>query len=200
MLNADRLCRDIIVIGASAGGVETLYRLFQLLTPQLAASIAVVQHRSPHYKQSLAEILGRTSGLPILEPQDSDGFVPGKIYIAPTDMHMILEHGHLRLTRDPTEHGLRPAIDPLFRSAAQQYGKRVVGLVLSGTGEDGVSGLVAIKAEGGLNLVQDPAEAIMPYMPQKAIRKNHVDARLRVQDIPHILLALSRGEAVASPS
>lgn len=196
MLNIDRVRRDVIVIGASAGGVEALMRLFSELPVDLAAAIGVVLHRSPVHETRLAMVLGRRAALPVYEAGDGDPLKPRAIWLAPRDQHLLVEDGRLRLSRGPREHHTRPAIDPLFVSAAQSYGSRVVGVVLSGTGDDGVRGLIAIKAHGGLSLVQDPAEALHAGMPRNALAGDQVNAILSLDDLASTLGALALGEAV----
>src|SRR5262249_623617 len=162
IVNSERIRRDVIAIGASAGGVSPLIRLLADLPPDLAASVVVCVHRSPIRITNLVDVLARRSRVPVVEPQDGAPLDRGVVYLAPRDHHLVLEDGVLRATRGPREHMARPAIDPLFRSAAAAYEARVVGLLLSGMGRDGVDGLVAIKRVGGLSLAQDPKEAEFP--------------------------------------
>jgi len=196
MINAGRIKRDVIVIGASAGGVQPLKDLLQLLPPNLAAVVAIVLHRSPYHDTSLPVVLGRHALLSVLEPADRDPVLSGAVYVAPRDQHMIFEDGCVRLSRGAREHHTRPAIDPLFRSAAERYGPRVVGVLLSGMGSDGVSGLIAIKKAGGVSLVQHPGEARFERMPCTAIAEDDVDAMLTVDELASVLAAVARGEAV----
>src|SRR5262249_3161219 len=148
---------DIIVVGASAGGVEALMQLVSCLPPDLPATLFVVLHLPSHSSSALPQILRRHGQLSAVHPEDDEAFVPGTIYIAPPDHHLMLNGGHrISLTRGPRENSHRPAIDPLFRSAARAYGSRVVGIVLSGTQGDGTAGLQAIKMRGGVAIVQDP--------------------------------------------
>ena len=202
VINAERARRDVVVIGASAGGVTALRELFAKLPADLDAAIAVVLHRSPMAETPLARILAWRSAVPALEALDAMPFQRGNIYVAPRDQHLRIEGGILRLSRGPKEHHTRPAIDPLFRSAATSSGKRVVGVLLSGTGDDGVSGLIAISAAGGVSLVQDPSEAPYPQMPRSAITKDRVQGALPVAEIADVLTQLARGDAVelASPT
>ena len=171
-------------------------RLFSELPVDLAAAIGVVLHRSPVHETRLAMVLGRRAALPVYEAGDGDPLKPAAIWLAPRDQHLLVEDGRLRLSRGPREHHTRPAIDPLFVSAAQSYGSRVVGVVLSGTGDDGVRGLIAIKAHGGLSLVQDPAEALHAGMPRNALAGDQVNAILSLDDLASTLGALALGEAV----
>ncbi|WP_447985875.1 chemotaxis protein CheB [Nitrospira sp. Nam74] len=199
-INADLIKRDIVVIGASTGGVQALINLFQKLPCPLPGAIAVVLHRHPLYNVALRQVLGRATSLPVIEASDEGRFESGGIYLAPPDAHMELTEQGLRVHRGPKEHFTRPAIDPLFRSAAAVYGPRVTGLLLSGAGDDGVRGLIHIKGGGGLSLVQDPSEAMMPSMPINALLYDHVDLVLPVTELASILIPLMGGEQVVSPA
>jgi len=199
VINTERIKRDVIVVGASAGGVEPLKLLLGRLPPDLPATVAIVLHRSPYYETQLPSVLGRYALLSVLEPADRDPVLSGAVYVAPRDQHMIFENGCVRLSRAAREHHTRPAIDPLFRSAADRYGSRVVGVLLSGMGSDGVSGLIAIKKSGGISLVQHPGEAQFDTMPCAAIAEDDVDAMLTVDELGTALAALARGETVEGP-
>jgi two-component system, chemotaxis family, protein-glutamate methylesterase/glutaminase len=196
MLNAERLRRDVIVIGASAGGVEALLALFAEIPGDIPAAIAVVLHRSPVHETRLAGVLGRRAALPVREPSGGEALEPGVIWLAPRDQHLLVEDGRLLLSRGPRQHHTRPAIDPLFISAARAAASRVVGVVLSGTGDDGVRGLIAIKAAGGLSLVQDPEEARHAGMPRSALACDRVNAALVLSDLAPTLRALAAGDVV----
>jgi two-component system, chemotaxis family, protein-glutamate methylesterase/glutaminase len=196
MLNDERVRRDVIVIGASAGGVEALMTLFAKLPADLAAAVAVVLHRSPVHETRLASVLGRHASLPVREAENGDALEPGVIAIAPRDQHLLVEDSRLRLSRGPREHHTRPAIDPLFVSAAQTCGPRVVGVMLSGTGDDGVRGLIAVSAAGGLSLVQDPAEARYAGMPRSALARDRVCAALPLEALATTLASLAAGDVV----
>lgn len=196
MINPDRIKRDVIVVGASAGGVQPLKDLLGLLPPNLPATVAIVLHRSPYHETQLPSVLGRHALLSVLEPADRDPVLSGAVYVAPRDQHLIFEDGIVRLSRGAREHHTRPAIDPLFRSAAERYGRRVVGVLLSGMGSDGVSGLIAIKKMGGISLVQHPGEALFETMPCTAIAEDDVDAMLTVDELANTLTALARGETI----
>lgn len=195
-LNRQRCKRDIIVVGTSAGGVEVLSRLFQELSPSIPASISVVMHRSPHGNVRLMDVIARRSALPVREAKQGMLLKAGHIYLAPSDQHMTLEDGHLALTRGPKEHNCRPSIDPLFRSAAAEFGPRVAALLLSGGGDDGVNGMIAVKGARGLSLVQDPNDSFMPYMPMNAIRFDDVDGVLPIASIASVLFTLAIGSIV----
>lgn len=183
--------RDIIVIGASAGGVEALTRLFAALPEDLAAAVFVVLHVSPHGTSVLPAILRRACGLRVQHAVDGDAIRHGNVYVAPPDRHLLIRGGILRLSRGPTENAMRPAIDPLFRSAASSFGPRVVGVILSGVLDDGTAGLIAVKRRGGVAIVQDPEEALFDGMPRSALANVPVDHILPVQDMAAELARLS---------
>jgi two-component system, chemotaxis family, protein-glutamate methylesterase/glutaminase len=186
---------DIIVIGASAGGVEAISQLARQLPADLPAAIFVVLHVPAHSPSHLPQILNREGGLTALHPDDGEVIHQGRIYIAPPDFHMLLEPGRVRLTRGPRENGHRPAVDPLFRTAARASGPRVVGVVLSGTLDDGTAGLAAIKQRGGVTVVQDPDEALYPGMPRSALEVVAVDHTLPVASIAELLARLAHEPA-----
>jgi two-component system chemotaxis response regulator CheB len=186
--------RDIIVVGASAGGVEALQAVARTLPTKFAGSIFVTLHFPEHGTSHLPRILSRTGALPAVHAADGESIVPGRIYVAPPDYHLLLHRKRIRLVRGPKENGSRPAIDPMFRSAAVAFGPRVIGVVLTGNLDDGTSGLRAIKRRGGLAVVQDPDDALFPSMPQSAI--DHVDVD-RV--VPLHGLAKTLAELMAAP-
>ncbi|HKQ74713.1 MAG TPA: chemotaxis protein CheB [Blastocatellia bacterium] len=187
--------KDIIVIGASHGGIEAMKEFVSGLPEGFHASVLLVQHSSSTAPGMLPRILMKAGPLPASFPADFEPLDPGHIYVAPPDYHMILERGLVRLTRGPKENHVRPAIDPLFRSAAYAYGPRVVGVVLTGLLNDGTAGLWAVKDRGGTAIVQDPEEAIAPSMPQSALQNVEVDYCLPLGDIAPLLARLARGSA-----
>lgn len=195
VINAQRIKRNIIVIGASAGGVVTLMELFASFPPRMAAAVCVVLHRSPA-KGELAHVLSRRSALPMIEPERETALNAGRIYLAPADHHVVLTSRGIAIQRGPKEHSTRPAIDVLFRTAALAHGPRVVGVLLTGAGEDGVSGFIAISKASGVTLTQDPDEAYMPYMPLNALKMDDVDGVLRIKEMAPTLTALASGEPV----
>jgi two-component system chemotaxis response regulator CheB len=196
MLNESRVVRDVIAIGASAGGVQALMDLLELLPGDLPAAVCIVLHRSPYHETQLPLVLGRRARLAVLEPADGMPLLRGTVYVAPRDQHMVMHDGILRLERGPKQHRTRPAIDPLFRSAAAAHGRRVVGVLLSGMGGDGVSGLIGIKQAGGISLVQSPTEAQFPTMPSRAIKEDDVDGVGPVAEIAEVLSVLATGGVV----
>jgi two-component system chemotaxis response regulator CheB len=193
MINAERVARDLIVIGGSAGALIPLMQLLEGLPRSLPAAVAIVLHRSPFHETRLPWVLGRRTKLLVTEATEGDALGHGVVYLAPRDQHLLIEDGVLRVDRSAKEHRTRPAIDPLFRTAAKHYGNRVVGVLLSGMGADGVSGLLHIKAAGGLSLVQSPAEAEFSVMPTRAINEDDVDAALPVDALAEALSVLAEG-------
>jgi two-component system chemotaxis response regulator CheB len=182
--------RDIIVIGASAGGVEALGELVGQLPPELPAAVLVVLHVSATATSVLPEILSRSGQLPAAAAADGDQIERGQIYVAPNDCHMLVHDGRISLSRGPRENGHRPAIDPLFRSAARAYRDRVVGVVLSGMLDDGAAGLRFIKDMGGATVVQDPDDAMFGAMPRAALEVAQPDRVVPVAALGGVLEAL----------
>ena len=182
----------VVVIGASAGGVEALRAVLSGLPADLAAAVLVVLHVAPRAPSVLPRILDRVCALPVAHAVDGEPVVPGRVRVAPPDMHLLVSGGRLRVVRGPRENGLRPAVDPLFRSVARAYGRRVVGVVLSGTLDDGTQGLGRVKHHGGRAVVQDPDEAMFDGMPRNALRRVAVDHVAPLADIPSLLARLAR--------
>jgi len=195
MAHRNNGARDIIGIGASAGGVAALREVFSHLPGDLPATIFAVLHRGSSLQAAdvLVNVLGRKASLTVVEPVDGERFVRRRIYLAPPDRHMVVADGSIYLRSTPKQHYTRPALDPLFVSLAENFGRRVIGVVLTGCGRDGVDGLLAISAEGGVSLAQDPIEAQEPSMPLEAIRADDVKAVLPLAEIPPALEALVQG-------
>src|SRR4028119_1926880 len=185
------LRHNIIVIGGSAGAIVPLIQLVQGFPCDLPAAVFIVVHTSPNFPSLLPQILQRSGSLPAVHPEDGDRIEPGCIYVAPPDHHLLVKRDYIRVVFGPKENKFRPAIDPLFRTAAHAYGKRVVGIVLSGLLHDGTAGLIEIKERGGMAIVQDPQEAAVPCMPQSAIKHVAVDHILSSADMAHVLFELS---------
>ncbi|MGB9178624.1 MAG: chemotaxis protein CheB [Pyrinomonadaceae bacterium] len=183
--------KDIIVIGASAGGIEALRSIAAGLPKEFPASVFVVLHTSPQSPGILDTILSRAGALPASNALDRERIQPGRIYVAPPDRHLVLEPNRVRLTRGPKENRFRPAVDPLFRSAAQVYGPRVIGVILTGNLDDGTAGLWAIKQLGGTAIVQDPQDALAPSMPRSAMRQVKVNHCLPLAEIAPLLVRLT---------
>jgi two-component system chemotaxis response regulator CheB len=178
--------RDIIVIGASAGGVEALKTVICALPGNLQAAIFIVLHvgRTPSI---MPEILNSCGSLRAIHPHNCEAIQYGRVYIAPPDNHLIIESGHVHLSKGPRENRARPAIDPLFRSAALVYGRRVIGVVLSGMLDDGTLGLWEIKRRGGIAIVQDPQDSMYPDMPRSAVANVPVDYSASLSEISSLL-------------
>src|SRR5262245_37889610 len=186
--------RDIVVVGASAGGIPALQQLVRALPAGFAGSILVVLHISRHSPGSLANILSRAGTLPATNARHNQEIVPGHIYTAPPDRHLLLsKQGRIQLGFGPKENGFRPAVDPMFRAAALTYGPRVIGIVLTGGLDDGTAGLCAIKQAGGVAIVQSRSEAEVPSMPVAALRHVNVDYCLPIAEISALLPSLVRG-------
>ncbi|MEV4141763.1 chemotaxis protein CheB [Dactylosporangium sp. NPDC049742] len=161
----------VVVVGASAGGVEALRTLIAGLPADLPAAVCVTLHIPPTVVSALPRILSRAGTLPASHPPDGAPLLAGHVYVAPADRHLLLDGDRVRLSPGPPEHGHRPAIDPLFRSAAQHWGALVAGVVLSGSGGDGTGGLAAVAARGGAAFAQAPQEALFPRMPRSAAER-----------------------------
>ena len=182
---------DIIVVGASAGGVEALVALASRLLRNVPMAVFVVLHLPAQSQNLLPGILRRSGPLQAIAAVDGMAIEHECIYAAPPDYHLLIEPGHVRVVRGPKENRLRPAIDPLFRSAARAYGPRVVGVVLTGTLDDGTAGLLAVKRRGGIAVVQDPDEALYSGMPRSALGHVAVDYILPLSAIGPLLVDLA---------
>jgi two-component system chemotaxis response regulator CheB len=183
--------RDIVVVGGSAGSIEVLAEFVAGLPPDFPGSIFVVVHFPGSVTSTLPRILSRSGPLTARHPHDGESIEPGRIYVAPPDCHLQVSDGQARLTGGPKENGHRPALDPLFRTAALSYGPRVVGIVLSGNLNDGTAGLLRIKQRGGLAMVQDPETALYQGMPRSAIEHVAVDHVLPVEEISALVAKLA---------
>lgn len=186
---------DVVVIGASAGGIEALQQLLRGLPADLDAAILIALHTSKHAGSLLPHILQRASNMPAQHPEDRTPLRKGHVYIAPPDFHMILEGNLIRTVQGPRENLHRPAIDPLFRSAAASFGSRVIGIVLTGLLDDGTYGLMVVRARGGEAIVQDPETALFSSMPRSALEQVPDARSLPLSEIPDVLTRLVREKA-----
>jgi two-component system chemotaxis response regulator CheB len=186
--------RDVIVVGASAGGVEALKSMVAVMPPDLSASVLVVLHLPAGGTSALPQILRRFGTLPAVAAGHGMPLKPGHVYVAPPDHHLLVVPDQLVLSHGPSENAHRPAINALFRSAAVAYGPRVTGVLLSGVLDDGVSGLVAIRDRGGRTVVQDPTDALYPGMPENAMRHITPDHVVPTTEMGRVLRVLSKEE------
>jgi two-component system chemotaxis response regulator CheB len=187
--------RDIIVVASSAGGVGALQRLCAALPAGLPACVFVAQHLSPSARSLLPQLLDKAGPLRALSPVDGQAIEPGHIYVAAPDLHLLLRNGKLLMRRGPYENRTRPAANALFRSAAIHYASRVIGVVLTGLLDDGTDGLIAIKAAGGLSVIQHPDDAEWPSMPRNALKRDHVDHVVPLAELGALLARLVQEEA-----
>lgn len=167
--NPNATTRDVVVIGASAGGVEALPKVLHVLPAQFPAAVFIVLHMSPQRDPQLVHILSRAASIPVSWAEQGEKFSTGHVYVSPPDVHLLFTDEHLRLAKTARENHARPSIDKLFRSAAATHGSRVIGVLLTGMLDDGVAGLRAIREAGGLAIVQDPEDAQFPELPSRAL-------------------------------
>lgn len=190
---------EIAVIGASWGGLSAVTTVLASLPPDLDAVVVVAQHRSTdHDDGGLVRTLNRRSGLPVVEASDKEPLEPGRAYLAPADYHVLIEVGQASLSVDRPEQYSRPSIDVLFESAADAYGARAVGVVLTGANRDGAAGLARMRASGGLAIVEDPTTAERPEMPLAALAEAGADRVLPVESIGPFLSELCGRRAHAN--
>lgn len=192
--------KDIVVVGASAGGMEALQKLASRLPADFPASVFIVWHMSPGLKSMLPALLSRAGPLRAAHPRDGERIEQGRIYVAPNDHHMLLEQGCIRVTKGPKENRFRPAVDPLFRSAAYIYGPRAIGVVLTGALDDGTAGLYIIKLRGGTAIVQEPEDAMIQSMPLNALEHTRADYKIPVAEIGPLIGRLVREPAGPTPA
>jgi two-component system chemotaxis response regulator CheB len=182
---------EIVVVGTSIGGLKALQTLLSGLPEGFPLPVVIAQHRGQSSEIGLCDFLGRSSRIPISEPEDKEAIFPGRAYLAPRDYHLLVENGSFALSTDPPVSFARPSIDMLFESAANEYRERAIGVVLTGANRDGARGLAAIKLCGGVTLVEDPSSAACREMPDAAIAATQVDRILPLQDIASCLEHLS---------
>ena len=191
---------DLILLGASAGGVEAVSAVVAGLPADLNAAVCVVMHLRPDAASHLPHILARVASVPVVSARNGMPLQPGVVHVCVPDLHMLIQadeddRGMVRLVRGPRENRTRPAVDPLFRSAALAFGPRVVGVVLSGALDDGTAGLWAVKDRGGIAVVQDPADAAVSSMPSSAIAEVAVDHVAPAHELGPLLARLAREPA-----
>jgi two-component system chemotaxis response regulator CheB len=175
--------QGVVVIGTSAGGLAALQVLLPGLPQDFPWPVILVQHRGREAGSGLCDFLQKSSGLPVLEPEDKETIAPGRVYLAPRDYHLLIEGRHFALSTDAPVCYARPSIDVLFESAADAYGKGVIGVILTGKNRDGARGLAAIKGGGGLAVIEDPATAESREMPEAALAATVADRVLPLAEI-----------------
>lgn len=191
--------RDIVVVGGSAGALQALVTMLGALPAGYRGTILIVLHSGSKSPGLMDAILSRVTPLPCGYAEDGQALQGGRIYLAPPDRHLLVEDNRLRVVFGPKQNWHRPAINPLFLSAAKLHGRRACGVILSGMLDDGTIGLMAIRDAGGATIVQSPDDALFPAMPQNALRYVEADYTVPVARIPEILVALSREPVRASP-
>lgn len=190
---------QLVVIGASQGGLRALEVILPGLLPTLPLALVIAQHRYSFAADPLAACLQRQSPLPVVEVEDKLELVPGRIYLAPADYHVLVEPGHLALSTEAPVAYARPSIDALFESAADAYGPQVAGLILTGASSDGAQGLAKVSARGGIAVVQDPATAESQTMPKAAIAAVPSARVLPLGDIAPFLTTLAAASGPVAP-
>jgi len=189
--------RRVVAIGASTGGPKALDYFLSRLPARLPAPVLVVQHMPPGFTRSFAERLNQHSSLLIKEAEDRDLILPGRVYVAPGDHHMLVERQAgreiIRLVKSPRVKGLRPSADVTMGSVAEVYGAGSIGIILTGMGSDGTDGIKAIKERGGVTIAQDKATSVIYGMPRAAVESGCVDKVLPLNDIPEEIVRLLVG-------
>jgi len=184
---------EAVVVGASAGGVEALMTVFGALTTRFKLPVVIVLHMPDGHRSQLAEVFGRRLALPVKEADDKESIVPGTLYFAAPGYHLSIEQDRsFSFSREERVHYSRPSIDYLFASAADAYGSRLMGILLTGANQDGAAGLVQIQRQGGLTVVQDPSDARVATMPEAALALHQPDYLLSLQGIGRLLVELER--------
>ncbi|HEV7858138.1 MAG TPA: chemotaxis protein CheB [Pyrinomonadaceae bacterium] len=185
----------IVVIGTSAGGLSALQILLPGLPSEFPCPLVLVQHRGKEAGSGLCDFLQRSSRLPVEEPEDKEPIAPGRVYLAPRDYHLLIEERHFALSTAAPVSYARPSIDVLFESAADAYGKQVIGVILTGKNRDGARGLATIKQHGGLTVIEEPATAQSREMPEAALAATDVDRVLPLAGIASFLTSLFEAAA-----
>jgi two-component system, chemotaxis family, protein-glutamate methylesterase/glutaminase len=179
---------EVVAVGASLGGLLALQTLFRGLPKEFVATVVLAQHRRADPGSLLTDLLAKHCAIPVLEPEDKTPLERGRVYVAPSDYHMLVEDGHLALSVDPPVCYARPSIDVLFESVADSYGPAAVGVMLTSSNEDGAAGARAIKRAGGRIIVQDPDTAESPVGPRAVLAATEVDAVLPIEAIATALV------------
>jgi two-component system, chemotaxis family, protein-glutamate methylesterase/glutaminase len=187
---------DVVAIGTSAGGLNALSKALSMLPRSFPSSIVVVQHLSPDHKSWMADLLARSTQLHVKQAEHDEFMLPGTVYVAPPDEHLLVGPGKLQLAHTQLVHFSRPSIDLLFESVAGTYGSRSIGVVLSGGGSDGAAGIRAIKESGGVTVVQDPDGAEFPHMPLAALETGCIDFVVPLEKIGQTLIEQCSGKAI----
>src|SRR5262245_26253030 len=190
---------SVVAIGVSADGLGAIRTVLRGIPAGLDAPILIVMHRAPHAVPRLAQVVARHCALPVKEAAALDNLVPGHIYFAPPDVHLMVKDDRLQLQQSAKVTFARPSIDVLFESVARAYGPRAIGVILSGAGSDGARGLQAIRAGGGITIVQDPKEAKFGTLPKAAIAADGIDCKVSLDDIGPTILAIVERRRDASP-
>ncbi len=191
----DKKTPGIVVVGASAGGVDALQRFVAALPADIDAAVLIVLHLWPETESHMPAILSRAGALPVSHPDDNEPLEAGHVYVAPPDRHLFFHDSMMRVVRGPKENLHRPAIDVLFRSAALEHDSRVIGVLLTGADDDGAAGLKMIRERGGITIVQDPADSAFPEMPQSALHIAKPDYTLPLKMIGPLVCDLVTGKA-----
>lgn len=184
---------DVVALGASAGGLNALSQVLKVLTGNFPSSIVVVQHLSPGHKSWIANLLSRSTQLTVKQAEHGEIMLPGTVYIAPPDEHLLVGPGKLQLAHSQLVHFSRPSIDLLFESVAGTYGSRSVGVILTGSGKDGSAGVRTIKESGGVTIAQMPEKAEFRHMPEAAIETGCIDFILPLEKIGDKLTEICSG-------
>lgn len=192
--------RDIITIGASAGGIEALLRLLPSIDPKIDAAICIVIHMSPRSPGMVPAILQRATALEVKAAEDGEPIRHGVVFVPPPDNHLRITSSGIKLSRGPHENRSRPSIDVLFRSAAVHFGQRVIGVILTGQLSDGADGLRAICESGGEGIIQDPSEAVYPEMPRNAAERAPGSHVARLDQIGELVMKLVNGSSRNAPA
>jgi len=186
--------RDIVVIGSSAGGIGAIGQLLRDLPADLPAALFIVLHLSPTMNSHLPQIWNRESHMKVIHPSGGERLEHGRVYVAPPDYHLLCDDGRVQVGKGPKENRHRPCIDVLFRSAAENFGSRAIGVVLTGSLDDGTAGLWHIKKRGGIAIVQSPEDALYPSMPLNAMNYVKVDYSVPIKEMGRLITSLCKGE------